>query len=176
GWLVPRESVDQAGTYAFDTYRVRAFWGDPSRVFDVASQDRDWDALVDKRHRQHGRKRAGWAGGGPDGHPIMGGMPATKRVEQFTAAAERVAQEIEETARARFLDPNAEQKFKYDGDGRLTTHFRNAKRYPNRFGTSIWKGHRESKRKIDAAVSAIGARMLRRIVLNDPKRRGGRLY
>lgn len=176
GWLVPRESVDQAVTYAFDTYRVRAFWGDPSHVFDDESQDRYWDALFDKWHRQYGRKLSVWAVRGADGHSIMWDMASPKRVEQFTAAAERVAQEIEETARARFLDPNAEQKFKYDGDGRLTTHFRNAKRYPNRFGTSIWKGHRESKRKIDAAVSAIGARMLRRIVLNDPKRRGGRLY
>ena len=177
GWIVSREAVDQAVQHAMDTYRVTAFWGDPSHVLDDETQERYWDAMFDEWHRRYSKKLAMWAVKGVDGHSIMWDMTSQRRVEQFTAAAERTALEIAETAKARKFDPSAPQSFAYDGDGRLTTHFKNARRYPNKFGTSVWKGHRESKRKIDAAVAAIAARMMRRLLLNDPKRRrSGRVY
>ena len=48
----------------------------------------------------------------------------------------------------------------------LVAHLKHARRSPNRYGVSVWKGHRESSRKIDLAVCFIGARMLRRQFLN----------
>src|SRR5690606_13851997 len=170
-WIVSREVVDQAVAYAFETYRVAAFWGDPSHVLDDETQDRYWDRHFDEWHRRYSKNLLLWAVKGVDGHSVMWDMSSQRRIEQFTAAAERMALEIAETANNRRLNAKAPQSFVYDGDGRLTTHIKNAKRYPNKFGTSVWKGHRESKRKIDAAVAAIAARMMRRLLLNDPKRR-----
>jgi len=66
-----------------------------------------------------------------------------------------------------------------DGDGRLRRHAHNARRYPNRYGVSLWKGARGSARKIDLAVCAVGARMVRREVLNSgakKKQRSGRVW
>jgi hypothetical protein len=60
----------------------------------------------------------------------------------------------------------------------------NARRRPNRYGVSISKEGRESPRKIDLAVCAIGARMARRMLLASPawakynagpKKRAGRV-
>ena len=47
-------------------------------------------------------------------------------------------------------------------------HLRNAVRYPHPsgWGISLMKDGRESANKIDLAVAAVGARMLRRVVLN----------
>lgn len=49
----------------------------------------------------------------------------------------------------------------------------NARRQPTRVGMSIAKESRESKRKIDLAICAIGARMVRREYLNRNSRSGG---
>ena len=43
---------------------------------------------------------------------------------------------------------------------------KNARRRPNRWGVSLGKENRESKKKVDVAVCKVGARMLRRAVLN----------
>jgi len=47
----------------------------------------------------------------------------------------------------------------------LARHAGNAIRSPNRWGVSVSKESRESPRKIDLMVCAIGARMVRRLVL-----------
>jgi len=52
----------------------------------------------------------------------------------------------------------------------LRTHVITARRRTNRWGITIGKEHRESARKIDLAVCMVGARMLRRMLLNSPKR------
>jgi hypothetical protein len=83
----------------------------------------------------------------------MWDMASPARSEAFTAAAERCVEDIE----ARQLT--------HDGDARLR-HAHNARRYPNKWGVSLWKGHRESARKVDLAVCMVGARMVRRAVLN----------
>jgi hypothetical protein len=44
-------------------------------------------------------------------------------------------------------------------------HMKNARRREGRYGMSMGKEHRSSKRKIDLAVCVVGARMLRRFVL-----------
>jgi hypothetical protein len=158
-WTAPRAVVDARVDQVFSIYKVAAFWGDPSHTRDDETQERYWDNLFDEWHRRYAHQLEVWAVPGKQGHAVMWDMASPARVEKFTAAAELAASEIEE------------HTLKHDGDGRLRTHVRNAKRYPNRYGLSLWKGHRESARKVDLAVCMVGARMLRRLVLNNPKRK-----
>lgn len=159
-WMVPRGEVDKAAATVFKSYRVAAFWADPSHTVDDESGERYWDALIDEWHRTYGGQLELWADSGEKrGHAVMWDMASPARQSQFCAAAERTATDI------------TEHIVIHDGDLRLRTHVRNARRYPTRYGISLWKGHRESQRKVDLAVCAVGALMLRRLVLNNPNRR-----
>lgn len=167
GYTIPRHAVDNAVASAFEDYDVRAFFGDPSHLLEDESQERFWDGWFDEWHRNYSDRLEVWAKPGQDGHAVMWDMTSSRRSEQFTAAAERCEQEI------------SEHVLLHDGDGRLRSHARNCKRYPNKWGVSVWKGHRESQRKIDLAVCMIGARMVRRLVLNNPnrkRRRSGKVW
>lgn len=167
-WTAPRGEIDSRVDQVFEAYRVVAFWADPSHTRDDETQERYWDALIDDWHRRYGDQLELWAvPGRSDGHAVMWDMTSPKRSAAFTAAAERTALEIED------------RSFTHDGDSRLKIHVRNARRFPNRWGVSLWKGHRESPRKIDLAVCMVGARMLRRLVLNNPnrkKKRSGKVW
>lgn len=159
-WTAPRASVDATVQQVFETYNVAAFFGDPSHVLDDETAERYWDGLFDEWHRRYSDQLELWAEPGQArGHSVMWDMSSPQRTAQFTAAAERCATEI------------SDHTLIYDGDGRLRGHTRNARRYPNRYGVSLWKGHRESKKKIDLAVCMVGARMVRRLVLNNPNRK-----
>lgn len=167
GWTVPRPDVDAAVTLAFDALNPVAFFADPSHVKDDVTQERYWDGLIDEWHRRWKDRLKVWAQPGTKGHSVMWDMTSPQRSAEFTAAAERCASEIEAGA------------LTWDGDPRLRVHVHNARRYPNRYGVSLWKGHRESARKIDLAVCMVGARMARREVLNTvkpEKKRSGRVW
>lgn len=172
-WTVPRYAVDQRVDEIMSTYNVVGFWGDPSHTLDDVTQERYWDGLFDDWHRRYKTKLQLWAQ--PNKHAVMWDMTNSQRVAEFTAAAERCVAEIELAAKA--VTAGDAPTFTHDGDGRLRRHAHNAQRYPNKWGVSLWKGHRESKRKIDLAVCMVGARMLRRAVLNaEPERkRSGRV-
>jgi hypothetical protein len=166
-WTAPRAVVDDTVERVFADYQVVAFFGDPSHTRDDETAERYWDSLFDDWHRRYASQLAVHADPGRSGHAVMWDMAAPARTARFTAAAERCAIEIED------------HNLLHDGDGRLRSHVRNARRYPNRYGVSLWKGHRESARKVDLAVCMVGARMVRRIVLNDPqrqRRRTGRVW
>lgn len=154
-WVVPRSEVDARVREVHELFNVVAFFGDPSHTFDDETTDRFWDSLFDDWHRRYSKQYRIWATPGRGGHSIMWDMTIAERVREFTAAAELTALDI------------AGEEFTHDGDARLRSHVANAVRYPNRYGVSIWKGHRESARKIDLAVCMIGARMVRRLVLNN---------
>jgi hypothetical protein len=154
-WLAPRDRVDEKVDEIFERYEVVAFFGDPSHTREDETQERYWDALMDDWHRRYGHQLQVHAVPGKQGHAVMWDMVSPARTEQFTAAAERCVTEIED------------HTLTHDGDGRLVAHTRNARRYPNRYGVSLWKGHRESARKVDLAVCMVGARMVRRLVLNS---------
>jgi hypothetical protein len=94
------------------------------------------------------------------------------RGREFTEACERAEVDIKE------------RDLTHDGDTRLQRHILNARRRPNKYGVSISKENRESPKKIDLAVCAIGARMVRRQLLaspawatykQGPKKRAGRV-
>ncbi len=162
GWTTPRGEVDARIQQIFESFNVVAFWADPSHTRDDETQERYWDALIDEWHRTYSDRLVLWAVSGKQGHSVMWDMTDHKRAAQFTAAAERCCAEIKD------------RTIPFDGDPRMRIHLKNAKRYPNRWGVSLWKGHRESARKIDLAVCLVGARLLRRLVLNDPNRRSKR--
>lgn len=177
GWVVPKSVVDERVREVLEVYNVSAFWGDPSHVLDDETQDRFWDEIFDGWHRDYKRQFTHklWAvQSGVNEHSIMWDMAASKRVAEFTDAAQRTSEDVEQSFHA--VQAGRDATITHDGDGRLKRHVHNARRYPNRFGVSVWKGHRESSRKIDLAVCMIGARMLRRKVLLSARQRNGVVY
>jgi hypothetical protein len=159
-WTAPRAVIDETVDRVMEAYKVVAFWGDPSHTTDDETGERYWDGLFDQWHRRYGATLELWADRGVErGHAVMWDMASPSRSSQFAAAAERCATEI------------TEHLLIHDGDARLRAHCRNAKRYPTKYGISLWKGHRESPKKVDLAVCMVGARMLRRLVLNNPTRK-----
>lgn len=159
GWVVPRAEVDLRVQQAFDRYRPIVFYADPSHAKDDETQEAFWDGLIDEWHRRWKDRLQVWANGRV--HSVMWDMASPARSEQFTLAAMRTVTDIEE--------PDGD--LTWDGDSRLRIHVHNARRYPNKWGVSLWKGHRESARKVDLAVCMVGARMARRDVLNRAEKK-----
>jgi len=166
GWLAPREEVDATVSHAFDTYRVVAFFGDPSHTLDDETMDRYWDPLFDDWHQRYKSRLRLWASGakGGKGHAVMFDM--TDRTNS-KAIAESVAYTLTEIQ---------SEQFTHDGDARLRRHVLNARRYPVAGYVSIAKDRKDSKNKIDLAVCMVGARMARRRVLNSGEKKGGRVW
>lgn len=167
GWIVPRDSVDKAVDAMFESYKVHGFFADPSDTRDDEGE-RFWEPFVDDWHQRYGPGLKVWAvQSGDRRHAIAWDMRSPERARDFTAAAER------------FLSEMVARRFTHDGDLRLRQHVRNARRRPNRWGVGLGKEHRESARKVDLAVCAVGARMLRRLVQNkdtSSKTRSGRVW
>lgn len=154
GWIVPRGEVDAAVETMFTDHQVRAFWADPSDARDD-SHERFWEPLVDDWHRRFGHRLEAWAvQTGNRRHSVAWDMRDPAHDKDFTLAAMRAVSELEAG------------QVSYDGHPAMTAHLRNARRRPNRHGVSLAKEHRESSRKVDLAVCLVGARMLRRVVLN----------
>ncbi len=167
GWVAPRAEVDARVERVFEVLDVVGFWADPSHTTDDETQERYWDDLIDSWHRRYRDRLKHWAVPGKGGHSTMWDMASPGRSSEFTAAAERTVTDIETGT------------LTWDGDPRMRIHVHNARRYPNRWGVSLWKGHRESKRKIDLAVCLVGARMMRRVALNAPapgRERSGKVW
>jgi hypothetical protein len=167
GWIVPRESVDTTVESMFEAYKVIAFFADPSDTRDDEGE-RFWEPYIDDWHQRFGPQLKLWAAqSGDRRHSIAWDMRAADHQRDFTGAAER------------FLSEMTARRFTHDGDLRLRQHVRNARRRPNKWGVAFGKEHRESARKVDLAVCAVGARMLRRLVQNKDtgtKVRSGRVW
>lgn len=167
GWVVSREVVNAAVESMFGAYRVHAFFADPSDTRDDEGE-RFWEPLIDDWHQRYGPQLKLWSvQSGERRHAVAWDMRSPDRQRDFTAAAER------------FVSEMAARRFTHDGDQRLRQHVRNARRRPNRWGVSFGKEHRESARKVDLAVCAVGARMLRRLVQNKgtgTRTRTGRVW
>lgn len=144
-WRVDRRDVDRVVRATFDRYDVVGFFADP----------KDFESYIDTWANEFGKQLLVEATGGRYRHPVAFDMRGRRR--EFTEATGRLLIDI----RARDVT--------HDGDARLVRHFLNARRRPNEYGVAIAKEGRESPRKIDLAVCAIGARMVRRMVLAHPK-------
>jgi hypothetical protein len=160
GWTVDRDDVDERVRAVLDTGQVLGFYADPSHAKDD-DETGWWDGIIDGWHRDYGDKIPHWSVRTGDGkHSIMWDMTSRKRQQEFVLAAQRVQKEFED------------HLVTFDGHPALRQHLKHARYNP--FTGSIAKEHRESAKKIDLAVCFIGARMLRRVLLNSPpKKRSG---
>jgi hypothetical protein len=167
GWIVDRAGVNAAVESMFASYKVVGFFADPSDTRDDDGE-RFWEPMIDDWHRQYGPQLQVWATqAGDRRHSISWDMRNRMHVEAFTLAA------------GRFLTEMATRGFTHDGSGMLRQHIRNARRRTNNHGVSFGKEHRESARKVDLAVCAVGASMLRRLMLNKDtgtKQRTGKVW
>lgn len=140
--------VDLALAQAFERFRVVAFFADV----------REWESFVKSAWREaYEDQLIVWAKPtGKEPQPIAWDMRNGEHARTFVTAVEMMTAEIYDKA------------FTHDGNPVLARHIANARRRPyQRFGMSIGKEGKDSRRKIDAAVCAVGARMVRRIVLAD---------
>jgi hypothetical protein len=140
----PREQIDAAVRRARERYRVLAFFSDLH----------PFESYVDKWAEDFGAEMTVKA---TQRHAIAWDMRA--RTKEFTIECERLHDEIVEGA------------FRHDGNALVRQHFHNARRRPNQWGVSVGKEHRESARKIDGVPATVLARLARRLVLTNGRRR-----
>lgn len=160
GWVAPRADVNRRVREVMKTYRVLGFFADPSHTREDGTLDRFWTPMVDEWHRDFGTGLLVWAQ--TNKHAISFDM-SNRHGEgaKFVAAAEQFTEDLE----------NGD--LWHDGHPELARHVKNARRFPTQHGISLMKDGPESPRKIDLAVCAVGARMVRTLVLNlAGKRRG----
>lgn len=150
--VVPVADVDLAVARAFGRWNVQGFFADV----------KEWESFtkISWPERYADGLLVHAVPGGKDPQPIAWDMRS--KVHEFTIECELVEAEI------------IDGVFTHDGDSRVARHVGNARRRPNRWGVSIGKESPASRRKIDAAVCVIGARMVRRRVLAAPEPKGKR--
>ena len=160
GEIVERAAYDLAVVEAFATFKVRAFWFDPSHAKDDDSEgdSRFWWPLCDEWSKRYGKHLACWpVKTGPRTHAVAFDMALGINQALFVPAAEQVAGELEAGV------------VTFTESAWLREHMVNAKLAPGKFGVSVRKENRSSRHKIDLAVCLIGGRMLRRIYLLSTK-------
>lgn len=189
-WTVPRYpreardgevSVDQRVRDTMTRLNVYWFGGDPSPATEDSSEASYWLPLFDDWHRDFGKRLKLWATpgsrvgrgtGGTSGHAVkfdlrLSQPGGAERNRQFVEAAMQTAADIDATT------PD-HRVFTHDGDPTLTLHVHHARNYPtNHGGMSLGKANRNSSLLVDAAVTMVGARLGRQIVLNSGKFRAG---
>jgi hypothetical protein len=151
GAIVNRDAVDLAVISAMDTYKVVAFWFDPSHAKDddAEGDNRFWWPLCDEWMTRYGKRLKLWPViTGPRRHAIAFDMSITAHQAAFVPAVEQCLGDIEG------------HSLKFVRSSWLQEHCVNARRIPNKYGVSIRKEHRESRHKIDLAICLIGGRML----------------
>ena len=161
GWVVPRFDVDRVVRETFDRFRVVGFFGDPSHVLEDETMNRMWDNLFDEWHRDFKKDLLVWAREGKNAHSVMFDMALLEVQRRFVEQVAITRQEM------------IDRDFTHDGDARLRRHVLAAKNMPTKAGMSIGKSHRESLKKIDLAIGFVGVGLVRRLVLNKMKKRGG---
>ncbi|WP_156997159.1 terminase [Agromyces aureus] len=158
-WTVPRGDVNQRVRQIFKAYRVVGFFADPSHTREDGTLDRYWAPLVDEWHRDFGGQLLVW----PQNNKHSVSFDMSNRHGEgakFVEAAELFVEDLE----------NGD--LFHDGNPELMRHMKNARRFPTQHGVSLMKDGPESPRKIDLAVCAVGARMVRRLILNLAAKRG----
>lgn len=166
-WIVDRDAVDQKLREAVSRFTVAGFWFDPSDARDDETGERFWEPYCDKWAADLGPKFELHAvKSGPRKHAVIWDMRQSTNTQTFTEHAERFTSDV------------SEQRLTHDGSALLVQHARNARRRPNKWGVSLGKEHRESRRKIDSVVCAVGARMMRHLfaVSDISKPRSGKVW
>lgn len=167
-WMAPRAAVDRRVEEMFTRFNVVAFWGDPSHAKDDEEDESSyWMPMLDKwmqKHKETLDPKHWPVKSGLRKHAINWDMSSADRTKAFIEAAEQTVEDFETLNDIEEFEPT----FKIDGHPVLVQHLKNAMQHmdPRGWGTSLAKEQKDSPRKIDAAVCLVGARMLRRFVLN----------
>ena len=167
-WLAPRVNVDRRVDKMFERFNVVAFWGDPSHAKDDHEDESSyWMPMLDKWMRKYKDKLdpKHWpVKSGLKKHAINWDMTGADKTQVFIKAAEQTVEDLESLNDVEEFEPT----FEICGHPVLVAHMKNAIKHfdPRGWGISLSKEQKDSPRKIDAAVCLVGARMLRRIVLN----------
>lgn len=156
-WRAPRGEVNLRVEEAFDRFNIVGFLFDPSHAKEDENSTPYWNGMCDLWHQKYAERLQFWATRTGDRmHSVLWDMATPTRQSDFVQAAERTREEF----RIGVIGKN-------DAHPVLKAHLLNAKANPeNKFGTTLMKEHRESKKKIDLAVCLVGANMLRRFVMN----------
>jgi hypothetical protein len=158
GQIVDREGLDTAVEQAFETYKVIAFWFDPSHAKDdsaTGEDDRFWWPLVDRWHTRYSKRldKKFWAvKSGDRTHAIAFDMLKPGPQQLFQPAVSQTADDLE-NGRVPLV-----------ASKRLLQHMKNARQREARYGITVGKENRSSSRKVDLAVCLILGQMLRRLV------------
>lgn len=138
-WEVPREDVDAHVRAAFERYRVQAMYAD---IAYWESYVDSWVADFGRRAKLKASPRSAFA------------FDMRARIRDFGLGCEN------------FLEAVLNQHVRHDGDPLLRQHVLNAKRRVTKYDhIGIGKATRDSKRKIDAAVTAVLAWMARQEIV-----------
>jgi len=156
--LVDRAAVDRRVTEMFNTWDVVGLWADPSDARDSETGERYWEPYCDGWAREHAAqlRRMPAVKTGMAQHLVVWDMRNPQHLKAFTEACERTCSDITDGT----LFHNCPQPHLGGLGVMMRQHVLNARRRPNKFGIGIGKEHRESRKKIDAAVCMIGARMM----------------
>lgn len=151
-WIVDRDAVDHTVREAHATWRVVGFWVDPSDARDDETGERFWEPYADwwARDLSQGYELVAVKTGEYQ-HATVWDMRWPSHQRSFVEAAERTATDI------------ADGTLTHDGSALLAQHVYNARRRPSKWGVSLGKENRSSKRHVDAAVAMVGARMMWRL-------------
>jgi len=185
-WIVPRLEVDRRVDVMFERFNVVAFWGDPSHAKIGEGQEFEtsfWMPYFDQWMQRYQERLlpAFWpVKGGLRRHAINFDMSVSTNLKAFIASAEQTVSDFENRNDIEDFDP----LLKFDGHPALVQHLNNAVRYADQrgWGVSLSKEQKDSPRKIDAAICLVGARMLRRVVLNNeiedqaPRKKPGKIW
>lgn len=146
---VDAADVDRVVSLAFERWNVTAFFADVREweQFTLTTWPQQWGDQLAVKAVPSGRPS----------HPIAWDMRTHK--DDFARAAEACLAEIEDGA------------FTHCGSSATARHVANCRRRIYKTMVSVGKETADSPKKIDAAVCVIGARMVRRLVLADPKRK-----
>jgi hypothetical protein len=164
-WTAPRESFRHRINEAFKRFKVIACWIDPSHTKDDEDGSHYWDTTIDKimqDHREELDPKHWPLKSGHKMHACLWDMASPANTLLFIEGAETFLEEIQRLNDIEEFDPT----FYHDGNPLLMQHMRQAVEAPTDKGMSLMKENRESAKKIDLAVCAVGAKMLSRIVLN----------
>lgn len=171
-WWAPRDAVDERVIEAMKRFRVVAFWGDPSHVPEDEEDKPYWLDMMNAWHRRYKDKMQFWAVKNSERqHAVIFDMTSPSNLAVFVPAAQKFVQDAVDAVEGRKV------AFSHCGHPQWMRYLRNARDYPTKWGTSLWKGSRGSKNKIDGAVTHVGARMMRDLILNKGvERQGSRVW
>lgn len=169
---IRRDDVDVRVHEVHEQFNVQGFWFDPSDARDDDTGERYWEPYCDRWAKKYGRKyKLPAVKAGTRQHAVIWDMRNPLILKAFTDGTERALGDIvgETDSEGNLIGPSPTPLFhncpKPDGGekGRgigvlMRTHVLNMRSRSNKFGWSVGKEHRESRKKIDAGVCMIGAR------------------